>query len=108
MIQEALLKNTLVSLPTGLGKTFIAAVVMYNFYRWYPHGKIIFMAPTKPLVKQQVEACYNIMAIPPDVTAELTGKFTFNFVTNIRNFVFQVPKSHHLEQIFGWRKGYFL
>lgn len=46
---------------------------MYNFYRWYPHGKIIFMAPTRPLVKQQIEACYNIMAIPESVTAELTG-----------------------------------
>lgn len=30
----ALFQNTLVALPTGLGKTFIAAVVMYNFYRW--------------------------------------------------------------------------
>lgn len=61
------------SLPTGLGKTFIAAVVMFNFYRWYPTGKIVFMAPTRPLVKQQVDACYDIMAIPKDVTAELTG-----------------------------------
>ena len=42
------------TLPTGLGKTFIAAVVMYNFYRWYPQGRIVFMAPTKPLVAQQV------------------------------------------------------
>ncbi|KAL1502251.1 hypothetical protein ABEB36_007419 [Hypothenemus hampei] len=73
IVKEALFKNTLVSLPTGLGKTFIAAVVMYNFYRWYPHGKIIFMAPTRPLVKQQIDACYNIMAIPEGVTAELTG-----------------------------------
>lgn len=31
------------------------------------------MAPTKPLVTQQIEACYNIMAIPKDVTVELTG-----------------------------------
>lgn len=46
---------------------------MYNFYRWYPTGKIIFMAPTRPLVKQQIDACYNIMAIPKDTTAELTG-----------------------------------
>ena len=34
IIRSALLKNVLVSLPTGLGKTFIAAVVMYNFYRY--------------------------------------------------------------------------
>ncbi|NXF36647.1 FANCM protein, partial [Nyctibius bracteatus] len=33
MARAALLENTLVCLPTGLGKTFVAAVVMYNFYR---------------------------------------------------------------------------
>lgn len=73
IIKKALLKNTLVVLPTGLGKTFIAAVVMYNYYRWYPSGKIIFMAPTKPLVAQQIEACYKIMGIPQEDTAEMTG-----------------------------------
>lgn len=36
IIQTALLQNTLVCLPTGLGKTLIAAVVMYNFTRWFP------------------------------------------------------------------------
>ena len=59
--EYALLRNTLVCLPTGLGKTFIAAVVMYNYYRWFPDGKVVFMAPTKPLVNQQVEACHNIV-----------------------------------------------
>ncbi|NXF86369.1 FANCM protein, partial [Eubucco bourcierii] len=39
MAQAALLANTLICLPTGLGKTFVAAVVMYNFYRWFPSGK---------------------------------------------------------------------
>ena len=73
IVRESLYKNTLVTLPTGLGKTFIAAVVMYNFYRWYPQGKIMFMAPTKPLVAQQIEACYNIMGIPQEDTAEMTG-----------------------------------
>ncbi|ESO09638.1 hypothetical protein HELRODRAFT_117169 [Helobdella robusta] len=71
--QKALYNNTLVCLPTGLGKTFVAAVVMYNFYRWYPEGKVIFMAPTKPLVAQQIEACHNIMGIPMETTAEMTG-----------------------------------
>jgi len=77
IVQQALYKNTMVCLPTGLGKTFIAAVVMYNFYRWYPEGKVIFMAPTKPLVAQQIEACYNIMGIPQDHTSEMTGTFLF-------------------------------
>ena len=54
MARNALLTNSLVCLPTGLGKTLIAAVVMYNYYRWFPTGKIIFMAPTRPLVDQQM------------------------------------------------------
>lgn len=71
--KKALFINTLVCLPTGLGKTFIAAVVMYNYFRWYPNGKIVFLAPTKPLVAQQIEACYNVMGIPQEDMAEMTG-----------------------------------
>ncbi|XP_044001566.1 Fanconi anemia group M protein [Aphidius gifuensis] len=74
IVETALFHNTLICLPTGLGKTFIAAVVMYNFWRWYPHGIIIFLAPTKPLVTQQIDACHNIMGIPISDTIELTGK----------------------------------
>uniref|UniRef100_A0AAV1U9C1 Fanconi anemia group M protein n=1 Tax=Peronospora matthiolae TaxID=2874970 RepID=A0AAV1U9C1_9STRA len=71
--EKALYHNTLVALPTGLGKTLVAAVVMYNFYRWFPTGKIVFMAPTKPLVAQQIKACHEIMGIPLSDTAELQG-----------------------------------
>ena len=73
IVHKSLFVNTLVCLPTGLGKTFIAAVVMYNFYRWYPHSKVVFLAPTKPLVAQQIEACFSIMGIPQEHTAEMTG-----------------------------------
>ncbi|OWA53541.1 Fanconi anemia group M protein-like protein [Hypsibius exemplaris] len=73
IVQKALFRNTMVTLPTGLGKTFVAAVVMYNFYRWYPTGKILFMAPTRPLVAQQMRACYTIMGIPQNEMVELTG-----------------------------------
>ena len=68
-----MLKNTMVTLPTGLGKTFIAAVVMYNFYRWYPTGKVVFLAPTKPLVAQQVQACFRIMGFDREDVCEMTG-----------------------------------
>ncbi|XP_069691235.1 Fanconi anemia group M protein isoform X2 [Periplaneta americana] len=76
IVRSALFKNTLVCLPTGLGKTFIAAVVMYNFYRWFPKGKVIFMAPTKPLVNQQISSCYKVMGIPIEDTAEMTGSMS--------------------------------
>ncbi|XP_055880502.1 Fanconi anemia group M protein homolog isoform X3 [Biomphalaria glabrata] len=46
---------------------------MYNMYRWFPQSKVVFMAPTKPLVAQQMNACYEIMGIPTDDTIELTG-----------------------------------
>ena len=78
IVKSCLFNNTLVCLPTGLGKTFIAAVVMYNFYRWYPQGKIVFMAPTKPLVAQQIEACFKIMGIPQEDTKEMTGNVAVN------------------------------
>lgn len=73
IIQNALYQNTLVCLPTGMGKTFIAAVLMYNFYRWYPQGKVVFMAPTKPLVHQQVNACTNFTGLPKDSITIMTG-----------------------------------
>ncbi|KAI3650012.1 hypothetical protein MP228_005644 [Amoeboaphelidium protococcarum] len=73
IIKKALFVNTLVCLPTGLGKTFIAAVLMFNYYRWFPKSKIFFLAPTKPLVAQQIKACYQITGIPQADTVELTG-----------------------------------
>ncbi|XP_024524582.1 DEAD-box ATP-dependent RNA helicase FANCM-like isoform X2 [Selaginella moellendorffii] len=72
--KTALFTNTLVSLPTGLGKTLIAAVVMYNFYRWFPEGKVVFTAPSKPLVVQQIEACHNVVGIPQALTIDMTGQ----------------------------------
>ncbi|KAJ7515587.1 hypothetical protein O6H91_22G019300 [Diphasiastrum complanatum] len=74
--KTALFTNTLVSLPTGLGKTLIAAVVMYNYFRWFCTGKIVFTAPSRPLVMQQIEACHNIMGIPQEWTIDMTGQMT--------------------------------
>ncbi|KAL0326353.1 UNVERIFIED_CONTAM: DEAD-box ATP-dependent RNA helicase FANCM [Sesamum radiatum] len=72
--RTALFSNTLVVLPTGLGKTLIAAAVMYNFFRWFPEGKIVFAAPSRPLVMQQIEACHKIVGIPQEWTIDLTGQ----------------------------------
>ncbi|KAF3445456.1 hypothetical protein FNV43_RR10632 [Rhamnella rubrinervis] len=74
--KKALFSNTLVALPTGLGKTLIAAVVMYNYFRWFPDGKIVFAAPSRPLVMQQIEACHGIVGIPQEWTIDMTGQIT--------------------------------
>ncbi|KAH8725310.1 hypothetical protein GQ44DRAFT_707504 [Phaeosphaeriaceae sp. PMI808] len=73
IVQKGLFNNLLVALPTGLGKTFIAATIMLNWFRWTADSQIVFMAPTKPLVAQQVSACYNIAGIPRSYTTMLTG-----------------------------------
>ncbi|TNN15435.1 Fanconi anemia group M protein isoform 1 [Schistosoma japonicum] len=73
IVEQCLYKNTLVCLPTGLGKTFIAAVVLYNFFRWYPTGRFVFMAPTRPLVTQQFTSCLDFIGPLKENTVELTG-----------------------------------
>lgn len=43
-------------------------------YRWYPVGKIIFLAPTKPLVAQQKTSCLETLEIHEEDTIEMTGQ----------------------------------
>ncbi|KAI5920008.1 hypothetical protein F4810DRAFT_684339 [Camillea tinctor] len=76
IVKNGLFNNTLVALPTGLGKTFIAATIMLNYFRWMKTAKLIFVAPTKPLVSQQVDACFNIAGIPRSQTTLLTGEIS--------------------------------
>ncbi len=49
IVEKALRKNTLVVLPTGLGKTIIAIAVSKEKLR---EGDVLVMAPTRPLVEQ--------------------------------------------------------
>lgn len=74
IVYRSFFHNIVVALPTGLGKTFIASTVMLNFLRWFPEAKVIFMAPTKPLVAQQIKACCGITGIPPEKVAILLDK----------------------------------
>lgn len=38
-----------------------------------PQGKVVFMAPTKPLVAQQVDACHSFMGMSKAGFCEITG-----------------------------------
>src|SRR5437879_6982705 len=52
---SALEKNTLVVLPTGLGKTVVALLVARGRLVALPTGRVLFLAPTRPLVIQHSE-----------------------------------------------------
>ena len=56
IFKSATLLNTLVVLPTGLGKTAISMLLAARRKISYPESKILFIAPTKPLVEQQLES----------------------------------------------------
>ncbi|NXD30352.1 FANCM protein, partial [Spelaeornis formosus] len=73
MARAALLANTLVCLPTGLGKTFVAAVVMYNFYRWFPSGKLfpnamsVFPGGTQALGRRELWSSKRVFFLTPQI-----------------------------------------
>ena len=49
---SALQANTLVVLPTGLGKTIVALLVATERLTRHPNSKVVILAPTRPLVLQ--------------------------------------------------------
>jgi Fanconi anemia group M protein len=64
--------NTLVVLPTGLGKTVIAALVVAERLL-VPPGRTLFLAPTRPLVLQHEDRLRVFLKGPPSVIS-VTGQ----------------------------------
>src|SRR4030042_4228025 len=71
---KARLRNTLVVLPTALGKTVITALVAAHFLFNQKQTHILMMAPTRPLVLQHHQSFLEILKIPDDEAIVLTGK----------------------------------
>jgi ERCC4-related helicase len=66
-------KNTLVVLPTGLGKTNIFLMLAANRLRNYPDSKILLLGPTRPLIDQYYETFKKYFEIKEDEMAIFTG-----------------------------------
>jgi len=66
-------QNCLVVIPTGLGKTIIALMLAVHRLTEIPNSKVIFLAPTKPLVDQHYKSFLNLTQLPPDSLQSLTG-----------------------------------
>ncbi|MBI1979040.1 MAG: DEAD/DEAH box helicase family protein [Candidatus Aenigmarchaeota archaeon] len=67
-------KNTLVVLPTGMGKTLISLLVADDRLGKYPESKIMILSPTRPLSAQHKSTFENFTIIPHGQIILLTGK----------------------------------
>jgi len=88
-------KNSLVVLPTGLGKTIIALMLCVYYYN-KTGKKVLFLAPTKPLVVQQEKSFKDFF--------ENSSEFNFSVLTGLvspkkrveiysdSDFVFSTPQ----------------
>ena len=66
-------KNTLVVLPTGLGKTNIFLMLAAQRLQRYPNSKILFIGPTRPLIDQYLYVFKNHFDIDENKLAVFTG-----------------------------------
>ncbi|MFH0836659.1 MAG: DEAD/DEAH box helicase [Candidatus Aenigmatarchaeota archaeon] len=69
---KACQKNSLVVLPTGLGKTNIAVLVVAQRFQKNMNTKILMMAPTKPLVDQHRMTFERFLKLGPELKT-ITG-----------------------------------
>jgi Fanconi anemia group M protein len=67
-------RNTLVILPTALGKTVISVMVAANMLFDYRDVKVLVMAPTRPLVLQHRNSFLRLLKLREKDTALLTGE----------------------------------
>ncbi|NPV50705.1 MAG: DEAD/DEAH box helicase family protein [Candidatus Methanofastidiosum sp.] len=65
-------KNTLVILPTGLGKTYIA-ILLTAYTLQSKEKKVLVLAPTKPLAEQHLKSFSEILNIEKESFSLLTG-----------------------------------
>jgi ERCC4-related helicase len=74
IVERALEANTLVVLPTALGKTVIAELVAAELLHRYPGCRVLMMAPTKPLALQHRESILRHLKLEREEVATVTGE----------------------------------
>lgn len=68
--------NTLVCLPTGLGKTNIAIIVAASRLERLPDSQVLVLAPTKPLVLQHYNSFMKFLELEKHDFCPITGAIT--------------------------------
>jgi len=67
-------KNTLICMPTALGKTVIAILATAEVLSKHWDKKVLVMAPTRPLIAQHRETFLRLLRVKPEDTRLLTGE----------------------------------
>ena len=108
IFQTCIEKNCLVVLPTGLGKTLIAIMLSIDRLKKFPTEKIVFLAPTKPLIEQHINYFKKYL---PELFAEM-NLFTGSVSPEKRkklwqesNIIFSTPQCVEGETIIFTEEG---
>lgn len=72
IFEEVKDRNSLVVLPTGLGKTIIGILALA--YKLSQGKKVLFLAPTKPLCEQHFSSIKKLTTLQDDDIAIVTGE----------------------------------
>lgn len=73
IFNTSVMNNTLVVLPTGMGKSMIFVMLAVQRLNSYPKSKIVILAPTKPLCEQHMQSCRKYINIDPQKVVLFTG-----------------------------------
>ena len=73
ILASAIEKNTLVVLPTGLGKTYVFLMLAAQRLKKYPDSKVLLLGPTRPLIDQYYKLFLRHFTIPENELAVFTG-----------------------------------
>ena len=69
-------KNSLIVLPTSLGKTVISVLICAEILFNYKQNRILIMAPTRPLVLQHLLSFSSFLKVLNDQKILVTGKIS--------------------------------
>ncbi|HJT49989.1 MAG TPA: helicase-related protein [Nitrososphaeraceae archaeon] len=90
-------RNSLVILPTSLGKTVVALLVCAEILYKFKDKRVLVMAPTRPLVAQHRMSFGSALKLPEEQTSTVTGKTAPEFRSAVWNqkqirLVFATPE----------------
>lgn len=89
-------KNTLIILPTALGKTVISALIAANVLHNRRDKRVLVMAPTRPLCMQHKDTFQRIIRLPQEDFVLLTGRVPIDYRQAIWNgkarLIFATPQ----------------